>query len=91
MNRTGIGNRVRVSTLPQPSHTVWLFDNGKAAAVAEQNNVHTNLHGGGAQFTFLDGHARQFRNSEYWDFKEKEGRTNNPSLIWVPDIFVQGN
>ncbi len=91
VNRTGIGNKVRVSTLPQPSHTVWLFDNGKAAAVAEQNNVHTNLHGGGAQFTFLDGHARQFRNSQYWDFKEDKGRTNNPSLIWVPDIFVQGD
>src|SRR5207237_7755293 len=88
VNHTGSGNRVRISSIPQPAHTVWLFDNGKLAAVAEQNNVHTNLHSAGAQFVFLDGHARRFGNKEYWDFKLDKGLTNNPSLIWVPDVLV---
>ena len=48
------------SRSPSPSLTVWLFDNGGLAAVAQQNNVHTNLHNRGAQFTFLDGHAATF-------------------------------
>jgi prepilin-type processing-associated H-X9-DG protein len=89
VNRTGAGNRVRLSALPQPVDLIWLFDNGKLAAVAEQNNVHTNLHSQGAQFLFLDGHTRRFGNKDYWDFKLDEGRTNNPSLVWVPDVFVQ--
>ena len=88
VNRTGSGNRVRISALPQPVDTVWLFDNGKLAAVAEQNNVHTNLHSGGAHFLFLDGHTRRFGNRDYWDFPQDAGRTNNPNLIWVPDIVV---
>jgi prepilin-type processing-associated H-X9-DG protein len=47
--------------------------------------VHTNLHSAGAQFLFLDGHARRFRNADYWDFMEQKGRTNNPSIVWVPN------
>jgi len=54
------------------------------AGVAQQNNVHTNLHSRGAQFTFLDGHARRFNNLDYWDFSTNRGRTNNPELVWVP-------
>ena len=88
VNRTGPGNRVRLSIIPQPVNTVWLFDNGGLAAVAQQNNVHTNLHGRGAHFLFLDGHARQFRSSEYWDYRRDEARTNNPNLIWIPDLTV---
>ena len=84
VNATGEGNQVKLSSLPQPARTVWLFDNGKLAAVAQQNNVHTNLHGGGAQFTLLDGHAARFRNAAYWDFASNTGRTNNPDLIWIP-------
>jgi prepilin-type N-terminal cleavage/methylation domain-containing protein/prepilin-type processing-associated H-X9-DG protein len=88
VNRTGAGNRVRISSIPQPSSTVWLFDNGKLAAVAEQNNVHTNLHAGGANFSFLDGHAERLPRKAYWDLKLNEGLTNNPNLIWVPDVAV---
>lgn len=88
VNRTGSGNRVRLSVIPQPVATVWLFDNGGAAGVAQQNNVHTNLHSQGAQFLFLDGHARHFRNREYWDFQLEKGRTNNPTMVWVPGIDV---
>jgi prepilin-type N-terminal cleavage/methylation domain-containing protein/prepilin-type processing-associated H-X9-DG protein len=84
VNLTGAGNQVKLGSIPRPDSTIWLFDNGKEAAVAQQNNVHTNLHSRGAQFTFLDGHARRFRNLEYWDFTHNQGRTNNPDLIWIP-------
>jgi prepilin-type processing-associated H-X9-DG protein len=77
---------VRHSTINKPTQVVWLFDNGKKAAVAQQNNVHTNLHSQGAQFTFLDGHSARFRNVAYWDFKTDKGRTNNPDVIWVPNV-----
>jgi len=84
VNASGTGNQVKLSAIRQPVHTVWLFDNGKLAGVAQQNNVHTNLHSRGAQFTFLDGHSRRFQNTEYWDFSTDKGRTNNPALIWIP-------
>ena len=75
---------VRLTSLPAPSRIVQLFDNGKRAAVAQQNNVHPNLHRGGAQFLFVDGHARRFGNLDYWDFSLNRGRTNNPQLVWRP-------
>jgi prepilin-type processing-associated H-X9-DG protein len=75
---------VRFSSIPCPAQTIWLFDNGKRAAVAQQNNPHTNLHHGGAQFLFLDGHAARFRNSDYWDFSMNRGRIDNPQLVWIP-------
>jgi prepilin-type N-terminal cleavage/methylation domain-containing protein/prepilin-type processing-associated H-X9-DG protein len=84
VNGTGAGNQTRLSRVPQPALTVWLFDNGGLAGVAQQNNVHTNLHTKGAQFTFLDGHAQRFRSREYWDFVSNKGITNNPNLIWIP-------
>jgi prepilin-type processing-associated H-X9-DG protein len=84
VNGTGSGNQVKLSSIQSPARVVWLFDNGKLAGVAQQNNVHTNLHNKGAQFVFLDGHARRFANLEYWDFKKDVGRTNNPELVWIP-------
>jgi prepilin-type processing-associated H-X9-DG protein len=84
VNGTGAGNQTRLSRVPQPALTVWLFDNGGLAGVAQQNNVHTNLHTKGAQFTFLDGHSQRFRSREYWDFVTNKGITNNPNLIWIP-------
>jgi prepilin-type processing-associated H-X9-DG protein len=63
---------------------VWLFDNGRLAGVAQQNNAHTNLHSRGAHFSFLDGHVARFKNVDYWDFAAEEGRTNNPTLLWYP-------
>jgi prepilin-type N-terminal cleavage/methylation domain-containing protein/prepilin-type processing-associated H-X9-DG protein len=81
---TGAQDRpVQISFIGQPSLFVYLFDNGKLAAVAQQNNVHTNLHIRGAQFLFVDGHAARFRNTEYWDFALNKGRTNHPSLVWI--------
>lgn len=84
VNALGSGNQVRLGWLRQPSTLVWLFDNGGLAPVARQNNVHTNLHNRGAQFSFLDGHAARFANREYWDFEDSRGRTNNPDLVWIP-------
>jgi prepilin-type N-terminal cleavage/methylation domain-containing protein/prepilin-type processing-associated H-X9-DG protein len=85
LDETGADDRpVKISTIPRPTEAVFLFDNGKKAARAQQNNVHTNLHSGGANFTFMDGHATRFRNLEYWDFKVNKGRTNNPALVWRP-------
>jgi prepilin-type N-terminal cleavage/methylation domain-containing protein/prepilin-type processing-associated H-X9-DG protein len=72
----------KLSHIHAPAQAVYLFDNGKRAAVAQQNNVHTNLHKRGAQFLFVDGHASWFRNVDYWDFKLGKGRTNNPDLLW---------
>jgi prepilin-type processing-associated H-X9-DG protein len=85
VNGTGTNSlRTRMGCIPKPSATVWLFDNGKLAAVAQQNNVHSNLHNKGAQFVFLDGHATRFRNFEYWNFTTGKGITNNPELVWIP-------
>jgi prepilin-type N-terminal cleavage/methylation domain-containing protein/prepilin-type processing-associated H-X9-DG protein len=84
VNATGTGNQTKLSSIRQPASTVWLFDNGKLAGVAQQNNVHTNLHNEGAQFVFLDGHAARFAARTYWDFSTNQGLTNNPSLIWIP-------
>jgi prepilin-type N-terminal cleavage/methylation domain-containing protein/prepilin-type processing-associated H-X9-DG protein len=85
VDNTGDQDRpVRLSSIQRPAHVVWLFDNGKRAAVAQQNNIHTNLHQRGAQFVFLDGHSLRFRNTDYWDFTANKGRTNNPAIVWIP-------
>jgi prepilin-type N-terminal cleavage/methylation domain-containing protein/prepilin-type processing-associated H-X9-DG protein len=84
VNGSGTGNQVRLTSIARPACVVWLFDNGKLAGVAQQNNVHSNLHSRGAQFTFLDGHSARFPSREYWDFTTNEGRTNNPQLVWIP-------
>jgi len=76
---------VRLSAIPQTAALVWLFDSKNLPAVGYWGYVHTNLHSGGAQFLFLDGHARRCRNADYWDFIEQKGRTNNPGIVWVPD------
>ena len=84
VNGTGHSNQVKMACIRQPATMVWLFDNGKLAPVAQQNNVHSNLHSRGAQFLFVDGHVTRFRNKEYWNFAGNEGITNNPELVWLP-------
>jgi prepilin-type N-terminal cleavage/methylation domain-containing protein/prepilin-type processing-associated H-X9-DG protein len=84
VNGSGTDNQILLSNVRRPAATVWLFDNGQIAAVAQQNNVHTNLHNKGAQFVFLDGHVARFRNTEYWNFTTDKGITNNPELVWCP-------
>ena len=84
INGSGSGNQAKLGSIIRPIQTVWLFDNGKTNGVAQQNNVHPNLHNHGAQFVFLDGHVARFRNTAYWDFKHDKGLTNNPELAWFP-------
>jgi prepilin-type N-terminal cleavage/methylation domain-containing protein/prepilin-type processing-associated H-X9-DG protein len=84
VNGSGSGNQVKMTAIRQPTATVWLFDNGGLAPVAQENNVHTNLHNQGAQFVFLDGHVQRFRNQAYWNFTANKGITNNPELVWFP-------
>jgi len=85
VNGTGSGNRpVKISSLKNHSAIVWLYDSKNLPAVGTPNFVHTNLHSGGAQFTFLDGHSRRFKNTDYWDFAASKGRTDNPGLVWFP-------
>ncbi len=74
----------KLTAIPRPTSVVWLFDSKNIPGVGPANFVHTNLHGGGANFTFLDGHARRFRKPDYWDSALNRGRTNNPDLVWSP-------
>lgn len=74
----------KLSSLPRISAVVWLFDSKNIPGVGRANFVHTNLHNHGAQFLFLDGHARRFRAAEYWDLKTNKARTNNCDLVWTP-------
>jgi prepilin-type processing-associated H-X9-DG protein len=84
INGHGSGRRVSLADLENTSRLVWLFDNGRQAPVARQNNVHTNLHQGGAHFLFLDGHVRRFPARDYWNPEKDLGRTDNPEIRWFP-------
>ena len=85
INDTGDENHpVKISSLRQHSALVYLFDSKNLPAVGTPNYVHTNLHSGGAQFTFLDGHSARFNSKEYWDYTTNKGRTNNTSIVWQP-------
>jgi prepilin-type N-terminal cleavage/methylation domain-containing protein/prepilin-type processing-associated H-X9-DG protein len=87
VNGTGTNyndHSMQMANIRRPSQVVWLFDNGGLAAVAQWNNVHSNLHSRGAQFVFIDGHVAHFRNKEYWNFTANKGITNNPELAWIP-------
>lgn len=79
--------QVRLTSIPYPAVTVWLFDSKNLPAVGYWQYVHTNLHNRGAHFTFLDGHSARFRNTDYWDFEANKGRTNHPDLIWFPRLL----
>lgn len=85
VNGTGDANRsVRLVALRRPTSLVWLFDTKNLPAVGGWSFVHTNLHSGGAQFVFLDGHAARFPNPAYWDFTVDKARTDHPDIHWVP-------
>ena len=84
VNGRGSGRRADITSIRRPAATPWMFDNGRQAAVAQQNNVHTNLHRGGAHFLLLDAHVQHFANSVYWDFQNEVGITNRPELRWFP-------
>ncbi len=86
-NHDGTGandHPVKLTSIPRPSTVVWLFDSKNIPGVGPANFVHTNLHSRGAQFVFLDGHARRYGCRAYWDFSVNRGLTNNPELVWLP-------
>ncbi len=85
VNGTGAENHpVRLASIAEPTVIVWLFDTKNLPAVGGWSFVHTNLHNAGAQFAFLDGHARRFHNTEYWSFTTNHARLDNPQLRWIP-------
>jgi len=75
---------VWLGSLREPSRLIWMFDSKNLPAVGPPGYVHTNLHGRGAQFVFLDGHTARAPATEYWDFAARRGRTNSPTLTWRP-------
>ena len=85
-----LGARIRAAGwYPEAALPAWLalrhaIGCRPAPAVGGWTYVHTNLHNQGAQFVFLDGHVARFNNKAYWNFKKKEGITNNPELVWIP-------
>jgi len=62
-DRSGQPNKANQHS-PSRAHGL-LFDNGGLAAVAQQNNVHTNLHGPGATLPFWTV-IPQVQNYDYW-------------------------
>jgi prepilin-type N-terminal cleavage/methylation domain-containing protein/prepilin-type processing-associated H-X9-DG protein len=84
VNGTGTSNQIALGVFHDPQKIVWLFDNGGEAAVAQQNNVHPDLHSRGANILFLDGRAERLPAKAYWNFKTHKGLTGNPELIWLP-------
>ncbi len=84
INGTGGGQQVALGSIATPTCAPWLFDNGRLAPVGNWNWVHTNLHGSGAHFLFLDGHVTRFPSIAYWNFQSNRGRLDNPDLRWRP-------
>jgi prepilin-type N-terminal cleavage/methylation domain-containing protein/prepilin-type processing-associated H-X9-DG protein len=84
---TGVADlaSIRLSQIRNPTSVVWIFDSKNIPGIGPANFVHTNLHSGGAQFTFLDAHVARFNSREYWDYAANEVRTNNPSIVWAPN------
>ena len=76
--------QTRLTSIPEPSTLVWLFENGKLAAVAAEGNAHTNAHSGSAHFLFLDGHVQRHPVREFWDFTRRRALTNGAALRWYP-------
>jgi prepilin-type N-terminal cleavage/methylation domain-containing protein/prepilin-type processing-associated H-X9-DG protein len=74
---------IKLTAIPySPTTVVWMFDSKNLPAWGPENYVHTNLHNNGANFVFLDGHAKRFNKNDYWDSSANKGRTNNPDLVW---------
>jgi len=84
VNGTGKASKpMHLSTIRRPTAVVWLFDSKNLPPIGAGNFVHTNLHGRGAQFLFLDGHGERFDVAAY---RAADGSliTNNPDLVWCP-------
>lgn len=81
IDATDHANNIKLASIPfAPVLVVWLFDTQQLPAVGDGGSI-TNLHGNGANFSFLDGHVKWFKKSSYWNGTSK-GITNNPELVW---------
>lgn len=74
----------KLGNVTEPGAMIWLFDTKNLPAVGGWTFTHTNLHGAGANFLFLDGHAARWASSVYWDYAAGKGRTNLAELRWFP-------
>jgi prepilin-type N-terminal cleavage/methylation domain-containing protein/prepilin-type processing-associated H-X9-DG protein len=73
---------IKLTAIPvAPVLVVWMFDSKNLPAWGSANFVHETLHNHGANFVFLDGHAKRFNSSAY---RNSAGNpiTNNPELVW---------
>jgi prepilin-type processing-associated H-X9-DG protein len=84
VNGSGAGLRVRLDQVRSPVQTIWLFDNGRKAAVASRSNLHTNLHLNGANILLLDGHVEHRDRGDYLDGETGEPKGRIGELIWEP-------
>lgn len=84
VNGSGTGLRIRHDQVRYPSRTIWLFDNGRKAAVASRFNLHTNLHSQGANLLLLDGHVENRNASDYLDPITRQHTLNIGELRWDP-------
>jgi len=85
INKTGDEERpVRLGSIAHPSAVVFMFDSKNLPPSGSYNFAHTNLHGQGAHFVFLDGHSAHFNRRSYYNFTNKKWITNNPALVWFP-------
>ena len=72
--------KIKLSAIPAaPTTVVWIFDNEQKPALGDGGSI-TNLHNG-ANFSFLDGHAKHCNKFEYWN-GTSTGVTNNPEMVW---------
>lgn len=81
-------DHVPLSKIRNPAATVLLFDIyahdtcGAPIGGGTGAYPYNNLHHGGCNFLFVDGHVQWFATSAYFD--GTSGITNNPDLVWVP-------
>lgn len=75
---------VRWSALREPARLVWLFDSRNLPAVGTWRFVAGRLHGTGAQFLFLDGHAARVRADEVRDADGRRIAPGDGALRWRP-------
>jgi prepilin-type N-terminal cleavage/methylation domain-containing protein/prepilin-type processing-associated H-X9-DG protein len=73
--------KIKHNAIPAaPVAVVWLFDNAQLPAIGDGGSV-ASIHNNGANFCFLDGHAKRFKKTDYFN-GTSIGVTNNPELIW---------
>jgi len=73
-----------LGSIPAPTMLIWMFDTKNLPAVGGWTFTHTNLHAGGINFLFLDGHVARFASQVYWDGELRRARTNLAELRWFP-------